>query len=109
MSAYIDEALERAKTSKAPTGNVVMLRPREPEKTEIKLSDHANALEEMRERENTETVQQIVSRVERDYHEAWVQGYEFGKDSGRFHLKQAVMATSVAWIALFGLALVWLP
>jgi hypothetical protein len=48
----LDQHIERAKTSKAPTGNVVMLRQREPEKTEITLSDHANALEEMREREN---------------------------------------------------------
>jgi hypothetical protein len=35
-----------------PRGNVVMLHKREPETKQISLSDHANALEEMREREN---------------------------------------------------------
>jgi hypothetical protein len=53
-SPYITDASERAKTSKAPTGNVVQLRPCEPETNEITpLTDHANALEEMRERERS--------------------------------------------------------
>jgi hypothetical protein len=42
-----------ASSNGPPRGNVVQLHKREPEKNEIiPLIDHANALEEMREREN---------------------------------------------------------
>jgi len=40
---------------------------------------------------------------------AFKMGMQAGKRQSRPHVIQAVMATSVAWVALFGLALVMLP
>ena len=54
-------------------------------------------------------LRRFATEVQRTYLEAHEKGYQAGLTVGRVRVVQAAMMVSVAWVAVFGIALVWWP
>lgn len=90
-SDYLLRAAARAQSSKAP-GKVIPV---------CFGSDRAT--------DGAIDARRLVARVQREYMEAWEQGLAYGKLIGRAATIQAILATSVMWLAVFCIALLVLP